>query len=94
MLGTVVEGGAGVGADGAAGDPATASRVASTVWHWGDWQLPGIVTAPEPDSGCREAACTPPELLPLDDWPEVCETETDGEDRAAAIEDWFCENWV
>jgi hypothetical protein len=64
------------------------SRVASTVWHCGDWQLPGMVTAPDPVSGCNDAACTPPALL---GWPdEGCAVDcaTTGEERAVPAELW------
>lgn len=53
--GTVVDE-VGVWADGPGGDPASCAKVASTAWHWGDWQLPGIETVLEPGSGSSDAA--------------------------------------
>lgn len=71
------------------GGLAAESRVASTLWHWADWQLPGTVSAPDPDCESREAACTPPEVLECPG--EACVAEADVDvDAAETCADEYC----
>jgi hypothetical protein len=63
---------------------AAESRVASVLWHWADWQLPGMVSAPDPGWESREAACTPPEVLECPGGACVAEPEPEPEPEAEA----------